>query len=502
MRMGHGGGHVDDGQSRKKKQLFDIVLPAVEKTVGHLENLYAGLPDAGGRSNIRPTSNHPAGRLVDLLSQAEHLTNAGMFTGANPAEGLGVDPDHAHAVHLRSRLADFACLAPLEDLDQEGQGPDDAGPSGFRTLQELARWRDAVSCRETLTRKESSEILRALLRAERTTAELQRAEAACNRRWDALSQEVRQAGDKIKAIRSRAQKLQERKGDIHTAGALRRQELWAKLLEAAGTSEVHTTMVTTVHQQLCEVDAQRQELLGRIAADSEKLHRVSSKRRQYQDVVEMLTHLARDQDNSGEAEAHQSADDVVEAELALEAVVWQQIQEEQISFPAASACSPPPPKVKPLEDLTQATEGASFAPPSLPTHFGEPDKDLDEPPTPSRASHASHTSQAREREEAPLYTEVKQMPSNVTPKVASLIERLSMPRDLRRQAEREQRSTTCEVREMSPKPPAQAEKAAMRQSTADNAWPVHSDGPPPLPAAEGPHASQNAGHHFSKMRVQ
>ena len=472
MSMGHGAGN--ENHTSKAGQLSDIVLPVVEKAVGHLQDLYAG------RVGTVPASDHPAGRLVDLLGQAEHLTNAGMSKAALPALGLAGQAAGkecaARASTLRSRLAEFACLAPVEDLDADANCLDKACSPEFATLQKLAACRDSVSCNEALSRKESLDILRTLLRAERAIAELQRTETACNRRWDALSQEVRQASDKIKVFRSRAKKLQERQGDVHMAGTSRRQELWERLLQAAESGDA-----TAVHGQLLASDMQRQELLGRISADREKLHRIASKRRQTQDTVDMLMRISREQD-SHDASGRHSVDAIVDAELELEALVWQKIKAEQMAQLALPVASPSPPRAEinsPHAFDTRASDSPSFAP-CLPGDLGELEH-LDEPASPSRPRHFSQAGQSSEAEEE-LQMEVKQAPSAVTPKVANLIERLSLCRDARRQAEREQRSR---AEDRKPPEPA-AEQSGARLGEADLSRPQPDRSSlPNLPGEEG-----------------
>ena len=481
--------------AQKGKHLFDIVLPAVEKAVGSLEDLYADLPVESGRPISGATSNHPAGRLVDLLGKAESLTN-GMskamlpvqgpartagFTDARSEMAAQVQASTACASNLRGKLAEFACLAPVEDTGSGEDAVDDPCPSDFRTLQKLAHWRNLVSCKEMLSRKESVDILRVLLRAERAIAELQRGEAACTRRWDALSQEVRQASDRIKAIRGRAQKLKERRCDVDTAAGCRRKELWAKLLQAAEPSEGHTAaMAAEVHQQLCETDGQRQQLRECISADREKLHRVGSKRRQAQDTLELLTQLARQQDNKADLSERHSVDDVVDAELDLEAVLWQQIREERMSFPGVSSSPPPPlpPEVNSPDDLEQASESPSFAP-CPPTHAELDDTDLDGRAREEDPGVPSLPTQSREAEDAALHVEPKKMPSSVPQKVASLIERLSMSRDERRRAERRPKAS---VPEGLAGKPLQVNRLDSRPSEADSFGLARPGEPlPPLP---------------------
>ncbi|CAE7661757.1 unnamed protein product [Symbiodinium sp. CCMP2592] len=475
--------------STKNKQLFDIVLPAVEKAVGNLESMYAV-----ARPVQQAASHYPAGRLAALLGQAEHLTKAGLSKAILPVHGHDRSFDFAgeqsmqlqestiHASSLRNRLADFACLAPVEDPGSPGD-PGDSGPSEFRTLQQLAAWRDSVSCKETLSRKESMDILQVLIRAERAIAEMQRWEAACTRRWDALSQEVRQARDKIKTIRARAQKLKERQSEVDLAAGHRREELWTKLLEATGPGEGDiATTAAAVHKQLCESDKQRRQLRDRISADSEKLHRVGSKRRQAQDTVDLLSQLAR-KDQNGDAGERHSADDIVDAELSLEALIWKQIREERARFAVPGPPQAPRLALPDLPEETQASESPSFAPVPGPPSPKPDDLDnpLVSPLVPSGPSFSSLPSVPKDAEDTALHVELKQTPAAVPPKVANLIERLSMSRDARRQAERAHRSKALDAPGRPAEPRVQTERLAACAGGPDSLGPTFADDPVPLP---------------------
>ncbi|CAE7841172.1 hypothetical protein AK812_SmicGene28960 [Symbiodinium microadriaticum] len=470
--------------STKNKQVFDIVLPAVEKAVGNLESMYAGLARP-----LQHATHHPAGRLAALLGQAEHLTKAGISKAILPVQdrssfdfageqSMQLQESTIHASSLRNRLADFACLAPVEDPGS----PDNSAPSEFRTLQQLASWRDTVSCKEALSRKESMDILQVLIRAERAIAEMQRWEASCTRRWDALSQEVRQARNKIKTIRARAQKLKERQSEVDLAAGHRREELWTKLLEATGHGEGDmSTTAAALHKQLCQSDKQRRQLRDRISADTEKLHRVWSKRRQAQDTVDLLTQLARTDQNGDTGERH-SADDIVDAELSLEALIWKQIREERARFAVPDPPQPPRLALPEVAEETQASESPSFAPVLPPS--AEPDdleNPLVSPLVPSGPSFPSLPSLTKDAEDTALHVELKQTPASLPPKVANLIERLSMSRDARRQAERAHRSKPLDAPGRPAEPRVQTERPPVPAcaSEPDSFGPTFADEPPP-----------------------
>ncbi|CAE8626072.1 unnamed protein product [Polarella glacialis] len=482
------GRRPDDLEGPDRGDLASAALPGVRRAVESLEGLYgqllkarssanalAGRPLPGGSGAQNPAEQSPGSSeraLEKLLQRAEQLSalnipeelrrleEPDMLENAVPAErvlpkakkqqkqeiqemqeedsGLAGDLE-VKAAALRRRLVDFQDLAP-----HSAGGGSSGGEIGRETVPLLSHWREQVSSQDSLGRADSADVLRALLRAERASGELQRGEAACGRRWAALSQEGRQLSETGRSLRAAAQKVQSRRADVHAAAGAQRREAWGQLAAAAtaaGSDQEQQAAVERVQQQLLELDAAVQAMQSEIGEREEQLSKLSAKRRQAEQRRELMEKLSVEgASDSGHPEASQaSVDDIVDLELGVEELLWQLFQVEERRRRAEEQL--PTNSHQPLADAPVPPFSASGSgmhnPDDASATFWQPSV-----PQTADDMHEAHfpatlPEESEDAEPPPALRPPPRPP--LPPAVADLCERLAMPRDERRQLERERR---------------------------------------------------------------
>eukprot|EP00435_Cladocopium_sp_Y103_P067824 s524_g30.t1 len=379
---------------------LDTVVPALAQTVQRLESLQ--------RQTALGENSPKAPQLAQLLENARTLSNQLPKT----------QPQAAAA--LRQRLVEFEQFAPRDAVDVPR-----------RTMELLARWRSAVSRQEVLNKEESAEVLGALLRGERAIAELQRAEAACARRWAAMSQEAHQLVDRIKGFKGRAQVCQERQRNMTMAAGHQRKELWSQQLSRVQIDDRGAAQ--KVYDELLKLDAQCQQLSAAIWSSKGQLHKLDYKRRQALRVLDS----SLDFSEQSEGAAGLSVDDVVETELEVEKLLWELFyleREKKRQDPRADMdlkiAQPVSNESHPAHDIAMDSLPPTVAPAS-PSFAGQEPPDV-----------LAEVASVVDATPPPDGLPVEPVAENpvVTPRVANLIHRLSMSRDERRQHERERKA--------------------------------------------------------------
>ena len=413
---------------KASKKVLDVVVPALARTVEQLEGLHANLllrtdkPMPKNDNSVAIGAVPVGSQLVSLLQEADALSKSKIPRAMQSAGDLFPDrpnmqtalPDlgqRAVAASLRRRLADFqgfACRPGAPRVDS-------VEPSA--TLSMLKHWRAEVSCREALTRHESIEVLGALLRAERAIAELQRAEAACNKRWMVMLQEARQLTSRMKALKSRALKSKERSCDLSAAIGQKSKAAWAKLLDSSRGSEQQAA--EKVHAELLQVWESQQQLQSEAHACREQLHKLGLKRRQAARMADLMTSF---KDNSRQ-QPEPPVDLINDAEQEAEGLLWQLFWAEAEASQAVHH-DPVHRERPPDEQPVQRSE-----PPQTPDQMLRPEQVN----LPVQSTHP-----ATDAEDVLELADLRPNPGPVTPKLASLIERLALPRDERRRVERGQ----------------------------------------------------------------
>ncbi|CAK8995494.1 unnamed protein product [Durusdinium trenchii] len=421
LKLFHRGGLMSS-QPPDTDGLVDAVVPALAETVERLEELHGGLVDEGERPE-RPVT--PQEELASLLERAQELSEVKIPEALQsrknrpPKVTEGQKATLAQlsvAARLRGRLADFEELAPQSRPTEEA--PD--------TLGILSHWHEKVS-KEELGRSDAAQVLSALIRGERTIAELQRSEAACTRRWAALSQEARQRLDRIKGLRLKAQSCDERQRSMLLAAGERRKVLWSQLCNQSDQPET----ASRVHDQLLKLDSQRQELQSAISTCQAQLHRVASKRRQALRILDSTTQLGGPRTGetatgeSGGAKAP-ALETIIQAELEAESLLWDLYLAERGRERRTEAMSDAIPSAPQRPDEPPKDEWPG-QPSEVPTFAPQPDLQNDPADFTWSVEHAQPG-------EAPLTG------APLAPRVAQLIQRLALSRDDRREYERAQRA--------------------------------------------------------------
>eukprot|EP00929_Paragymnodinium_shiwhaense_P107250 TRINITY_DN73329_c0_g1_i1.p1 TRINITY_DN73329_c0_g1~~TRINITY_DN73329_c0_g1_i1.p1 ORF type:complete len:1188 (+),score=254.46 TRINITY_DN73329_c0_g1_i1:104-3667(+) len=338
---------------RQKTQAEEALRASCERLEGELAAEQERLEE-------RQSEARQAAAVAQQFAAATSRQTPDAAQAARKAPGL-LD----EAASLRRRFAGFEAFQPpavvkpavggvtggSETASQRSfasHAPATSSTAPARSLpEELAYWQDVVSNREALTRDESSGVLAALLRAERTCREFERRDQVCNRKWTAGTEEARLLTEKSRAARAVTQKARSRFKDACSAAQEQKLRAWAELedlVTAAGADE-QTAAAKRVGERLKQLSDEMAQLQASPFAAEEEAATTSSKLRQAGRRRAMLERHASDRNSgvlheepaAGRTTARaKEADAVVQSELENERLQWRLFKAEEFIRKAKS----------------------------------------------------------------------------------------------------------------------------------------------------------------------